>query len=131
MKVQRRARLCAGALGAMMLAATARAADPLDWDPESSAVLRFSAARWSMIYPDRDFEGGCIVGYRAFTFSPTGYFIFDNHIRGSWRIDELGNLKLRTRDGLRFTLIVEGNTLRPNRDLPFIRRTSLFQRCAT
>jgi hypothetical protein len=38
-------------------------------------------------------------------------------------------LKLRTRDGLGFTLIVEGNTLRPNKNLPFMKRTVLFQRC--
>jgi hypothetical protein len=107
----------------------AQSSQALDWDENSGAVLRFSSARWSMILPNRDFEGGCVVGFLAFQFSPTGYFIFNNRIRGAWRIDELGNLKLRTRDGLPFTLIVEDSTLRATRNLPFLRRGNLFQQC--
>lgn len=112
-----------------LLASAAGASDGLDWDPNSKAVLRFTAVRWSMIYPDRDFEGGCVVGYRAFSFSPTGYFVFNNRVRGSWRIDELGNLKLRTRDGVRFTLVVESSGLRSFQDLGFIRRAELYAPC--
>ena len=82
-----------------------------------------------MIRPARDYEGGCVVGFLAFQFSPTGYFVFNNRIRGSWRIDEIGNLKLRTRDGILFTLLVEGSTLRSTGNLPFMKRTDLFQRC--
>jgi hypothetical protein len=103
-------------------------ADALDWDPASPAVQRFTG-RWSSILPARDFEGGCVVGYLAFSFSPTGYWVFNNRIRGSWRIDEIGNLKLRTRDGVRFTLLVQDNVLRPAQNLPFLRRTQLYQRC--
>lgn len=95
----------------------------------ADALTRFTGPRWAMIRPPRDFDGGCAIGYLAFTFSPTGYFIYNNRVKGSWRIDEIGNLKLRTRDGLAFTLLVEGNTLRVNRNLPFVRRTELFQRC--
>ena len=98
-------------------------------DPDAPAVSRFTGPRWSMIRPARDFEGGCVVGFLAFSFSETGYFVFNNRVRGSWRIDELGNLKLRTRDGLQFTLYVEGDTLRTYDKLPFIKRTDLFQRC--
>jgi hypothetical protein len=98
-------------------------------DPNAVAITRFTAVRWSMIRPNRDFEGGCVVGFLAFQFSQTGYFSFNNRIRGSWRIDELGNLKLRTRDGIAFSLIVNGSTMRSGIDLPFLKRTDLYQRC--
>lgn len=106
-------------------------AQKLDASGEADATSRFTGPRWSMIRPSRDFEGGCVIGFLAFQFSPTGYFVYNNHVRGSWRVDEIGNLKLRTRDGLIFTLVVDGNTLRPTRNLPFAKRTDLFQRCAT
>jgi hypothetical protein len=95
----------------------------------TEGITRFTGPRWAMIRPPRDFEGGCVVGFLAFQFSPTGYFVYNNRIRGSWRIDELGNLKMRARDGTVFSLIVDGNTLRSPRTLPFIKRTDLFQRC--
>lgn len=98
-------------------------------DVNTDTMMRFTGPRWSQIRPDRDFNGGCVIGFLAFQFSPTGYFVFNNHIRGSWRVDELGNLRLRTRDGLVFTLVVEGDTLRPTRNLPFMKRTFLYQRC--
>ena len=101
----------------------------MDLSSQGDALTRFTALRWAMIRPPRDFDGGCSVGFLAFSFSPTGYFIYNNRIKGSWRIDEIGNLKLRTRDGTAFTLLVEGNILRPNKTLPFIKRTELFQRC--
>jgi hypothetical protein len=69
------------------------------------------------------------VGFLAFEFNATGYFSYNNHLRGAWRIDELGNLKLRTRDGLRFTLLVDGNTIRPSQDIGPLRRGYVFQRC--
>jgi hypothetical protein len=106
-------------------------AQKLDMSGDADSIARFTGPRWSMIRPARDFEGGCVIGFLAFQFSPTGYFVYNNHVRGSWRVDEIGNLKLRTRDGLSFTLVVDGNTLRPTRNLPFVKRTDLFQRCAT
>jgi hypothetical protein len=106
-------------------------AQQLDLSGDADATARFTGPRWSMIRPSRDFEGGCVIGFLAFQFSPTGYFVYNNHVRGSWRVDEIGNLKLRTRDGLVFTLVVDGNTLRPTRNLPFAKRTDLFQRCAS
>jgi hypothetical protein len=111
------------------VSATAGASDAADWDPNSPAVLRFTQARWSMIYPDRDFEAGCLTGYLAFKFSPTGYFVFNNRIRGSWRIDQLGNLQLRTRDGVRFALLVLSSGLRPIQDHGVIRRTQTYALC--
>ena len=98
-------------------------------DVNTDAMLRFTGPRWSQIRPEKDFNGGCVIGFLAFQFSPTGYFVFNNRIRGSWRIDELGNLKLRTKDGVVFTLIVEGDTLRPTRNLSFTKRTYQYQRC--
>jgi hypothetical protein len=95
----------------------------------TEGIDRFTGPRWAMIRPPRDFEGGCVVGFLAFQFSPTGYFVYNNRVRGSWRIDELGNLKLRVRDGTTFSMVVDGNTLRATRTVPFIKRTDLFQRC--
>jgi hypothetical protein len=115
------------ALGAALAMLAPAHAQPTD--PDAPVVTHFTTSRWSMIRPARDFEGGCVVGFLAFSFSDTGYFVFNNRVRGSWRIDELGNLKLRTRDGTQFTLLVDGETLRTYVNLPFIRRTDLFQRC--
>jgi hypothetical protein len=99
------------------------------FDLNGEALRRFTGPAWSLVFPDRDYQGGCVVGFLAFKFSPTGYFIYNNRLKGTWRVDELGNLLMRTRDGLRFTLIVEGNTLHPTENLPFARRFYQFQRC--
>lgn len=128
-----RASMLAAALGGALIAlaqltAPARAQD-VSADPLTLELTRFTTARWSMISPDKDFEGGCVVGFLAFEFSPTGYFTYNNRIRGSWRIDELGNLKLVTRDGQRVTLLVEGDTLRPSRNFAFLKRAELYQKC--
>jgi hypothetical protein len=124
-------RRCSLVLAAMLLGAAtaAQADDPLDIDPAADEIERFTTTRWSMSNPPKDYEGGCVVGFLAFQFSPTGYFTFNNRIHGSWRIDELGNLKLRTRAGQRFTLLVEGTTLRPTHTVAFLRRGQVFQRC--
>jgi hypothetical protein len=114
----------------VLLGATPMRAQPkLDDENNTQTLLRFTTARWAQIRPNRDFEGGCVVGFLAFQFSPTGYFSFNNRIRGSWRVDELGNLKLKTRDGLRLSLIVTGDQLRSSADIGFLRRTDLYQRC--
>lgn len=118
------------ALALSCVSQLAFAQEAIDMEPGGPNIERFTSARWSMISPDKDFEGGCVVGFLAFQFSPTGYFTYNNRIRGSWRIDELGNLKLRTRDGFRFTLLVEGTTLRPAQTVAFLNRGQLFQRCS-
>jgi len=121
----------AAALIALLLgiAGVGRADEPLDIDPAATKLERFTATRWSLISPDKDYEGGCVVGFLAFQFSPTGYFTYNNRIHGSWQIDELGNLKLRTRSGVRFTLLVQGTTLRPSQTVAFLKRSHLYQRC--
>jgi hypothetical protein len=105
-----------------------RADEPRNVDPGAD-IVRFTKARWSMISPDKDYEGGCVVGFLAFQFSPSGYFTYNNHIHGSWRVDELGNLKLRTRDGLRFTMMVDGSTIHSSQDIGLLKRSYVFQRC--
>lgn len=99
------------------------------YDLNGEAMRRFTGTAWSLVYPDRDYQGGCVIGFLSFRFSPTGYFVYNNRLRGSWRVDEMGNLLLRTKDGLKFTLLVEGNTLRPVENLPFARKFYQFQRC--
>ena len=103
--------------------------EPLDIDPVAQRLERFTATRWSLISPDKDYEGGCVVGFLAFQFSPTGYFTYNNRIHGSWQVDELGNLKLKTRNGIRLTLLVQGSTLRPSQTVAFLKRSHLYQRC--
>ena len=103
------------------------AAQTAELDPD--LMVRLTATRWSMIQPDKDYEGGCVVGFLAFSFSQTGYFIYNNRIRGSWRIDELGNIKIRTKDGQRFTMILEDNQMRPAGDFGWVKRNMRFQRC--
>ncbi len=114
---------------ALAPAPLARGDEPIQIDPNADYIKRFTAVRWSMIVPDKDYEGGCVVGFLAFSFSPTGYFTYNNRIRGSWRMDELGNLKLRTRDGLLFTMLVDGQTMRPSRTIEFLTRAMIFERC--
>lgn len=115
---------------ALCMGPLARGQGTMQIDPNADSIKRFTGARWSMIVPDKDYEGGCVVGFLAFSFSPTGYFVFNNRIRGSWRVDELGNLKLRTRDGLLFTMLVDGQTIRPSREVNgLLKRFMIFERC--
>jgi hypothetical protein len=94
---------------------------------------RLTQHYWSQIYPNRDYLDGCLTGYRAFVFDKSGYFVFDRKTHGTWRVDRLGNLVLRTREGEVFRLSRVGeNGLRPpNADfLPsFLARNQVFQRC--
>lgn len=111
-------------------AAHAQNEPKLDQGPEDPAMAALANTRWSMILPERDYEGGCIQGFMAWRFSPTGYFIFNNKLRGSWRLDALGNVRLRTRDGLKFMLMLQDNQLRAVQNLPFMKRGNVFQKCA-
>lgn len=121
--------MLAALLSCGWLSALPAGAQEQKMDPNTDVNRKFTQTRWSMIIPDKDYEGGCVVGFLAFSFSPTGYFVFNNRIRGSWRIDELGNLKLRTRDGVPITMIVDGQTMRSNKTIDFLKRTMIFQRC--
>jgi hypothetical protein len=127
--LQRGAAIFAALTVLLSAASQIRADEPKEPDPNADVMRLFTTTRWSMIVPDKDYEGGCVVGFLAFAFSPTGYFTFNNKIRGSWRIDELGNLKLRTRDGLLFTMLVDGQSMRSSKTIQFLSRTMIFQRC--
>ena len=94
-----------------------------------NAIARFAGTYWSQIYPSRDYDRGCAIGFLSFEFQPTGYFIFNRKITGSWRIDELGNLKLRTKQGETLKLIVNNDTLQATSDLGIVKRANLYQKC--
>ena len=94
-----------------------------------AAIARFAGTYWSQIYPSRDYDRGCAIGFLSFEFQPTGYFIFNRKITGSWRIDELGNLKLRTKQGETLKLIVNNDTLQATSDLGIVKRANLYQKC--
>lgn len=88
---------------------------------------------WSQIYPNLNYLNGCLTGYRAFVFSPNGYFIFNQRIHGNWRIDWQGNLVLKTQNGQNFRLYRGGpDTLRPansTRIVSFLARNQVFKEC--
>jgi hypothetical protein len=105
----------------------------------------FTKHYWSQIQPNYSYLNGCSTGYRAFLFADTGYFLFDNRIHGSWRVDRLGNLVLRTKEGQDLRLyydrpttlhpIVPTNQLTNQPPNPpsgtfYFRRTDLFEECS-
>ena len=105
----------------------------------------FVGSYWSQIRPNYSYLNGCETGYRAFSFTRDGYFVFDNKVHGSWRVDRLGNLVLRTKEGRQLKLshnqggmlvpIVSTNQLLNQPPNPpsgefYFRRTDLFQQCA-
>jgi hypothetical protein len=118
--------------GLALLAASAgkaQTADSADNPIPQDAATRYGGSYWAQVYPNRDFQRGCVIGYLAFEFSPTGYFIFNRKVTGSWRVDELGNLRLRTRDGARLLLTVTNDMLMPTSNLGLIKRANLYQKC--
>ncbi len=116
-----------GASGWMIFAAASANAQPADEDTHAD---RFTNRYWSQSRPDRNYLNGCVTGYRAFMFSDNGYFVFDRRIHGSWRLDQLNNLILRTRDGVRIRLIFDQQqTLSPSANVAFLRRDERFQEC--
>ncbi len=102
-----------------------------DEDVLRSMTEKLEDTRWAQSYPPRDYEGSCDVGFLAFTFRPNGFFIYNNRIAGSWRIDGLGYLRLRTRTGDIITMMINDDTIRPLRNYtsPAMHRTDVFQRC--
>jgi hypothetical protein len=104
----------------------------------------FVGSYWSQIRPNYSYLNGCETGYRAFSFTRDGYFVFDNKVHGSWRVDRLGNLVLRTKEGRQLKLshnqsgllvpVVSNNQLTKGPPNPasgefYFRRTDLFQQC--
>ena len=104
----------------------------------------FSRHYWSQIRPDYSYLNGCVTGYRAFVFRDDGYFTFNQHIHGSWRIDQQGNLVVRSKTGQQLILVFDkSGVLAPvvptnaTSSLPVnsaagdfnFRRTDLFKEC--
>jgi hypothetical protein len=104
----------------------------------------FSRHFWSQIRPDYSYLNGCVTGYRAFTFRADGYFTFNQHVHGSWRVDQQGNLVLRSKTGQQIILVYDkSGVLAPvvptnaTSSLPVnsaagdfnFRRTDLFKEC--
>jgi hypothetical protein len=115
-------------------------------DEDQGVVHRdvFTKHYWSQIQPNYFYLNGCSTGYRAFLFNDTGYFLFDNRVHGSWRVDQLGNLRLRTTDGRELRLYYDKVTslvpIVPTNELTsqpansasgtfYFRRTDVFQEC--
>lgn len=105
----------------------------------------FVGSYWSQIRPNYEYLNGCETGFRSFSFTRDGYFVFDNKVHGSWRVDRLGNLVLRTKEGKELKLshnqsgllvpIVSNNQLAMGPPNPasggfYFRRTDQFQQCA-
>ena len=112
---------------------------------DSLVVDSFVGTYWSQIRPNYAYLNGCETGFRSFSFTRDGYFVFDNKVHGSWRVDRLGNLVLRTKEGKQLRLahsqsgllvpIVSNNQLAAGSPNPasgefYFRRTDLFQQCA-
>ena len=104
----------------------------------------FSRHYWSQIRPDYSYLNGCVTGYRAFVFRDDGYFTFNQHVHGSWRIDQQGNLVLHSKTGQQLILVFDKfSVLAPvvstnaTSSLPVnsaagdfnFRRTDLFKEC--
>ncbi len=127
-------RVGAAVLGACLVLArwtTPVGGQELDDGPLQPLAVKLVGTRWALIQPERDYQGGCDVGFLAFRFIADGYFIYNNRLVGTWRVDNAGTLKLRTRAGVQLTLSVDGDTMRPlqNYPLPFMRRLNVYQRC--
>ena len=146
MNLERRYRALLGAAG-IVLVTLMLGSGSLAQQVEDEAIVPadvFIGHFWSQIKPDYSYLAGCTTGYRSFYFSETGYFLFDNRVHGSWRVDRLGNLVLRTKAGQQLTLsynrditlmpIVQTNQLtnQPANTAAgafYFRRTDLFQKC--
>ncbi len=114
--------------------------------PDATLLTQHS---WSQIVPNYDYLDGCVTGYRAFVFTPDGYFVFNGNVHGSWRLTPNNLIRLQTRGNgtrpgqilqLRFasssTLspIVASNALSTTPPNPAngtfdFRRYDLFQEC--
>lgn len=113
------------------LLAVSMAPHALAQQPEQDVTAdRFTQHFWSQSRPDRGYLNGCVTGYRAFTFSADGHFVFDRKLHGTWRPDRLNNLVLRLRDGTTVRLFFDGQrTLTPSLNGGAFRRDQRFQEC--
>ena len=68
---------------------------------------RFIGHLWSQARPNLDYQYGCDTGWHSFSFREGGYFVYDGKISGSWWIDHLGNVDVRTAAGERLVLFYD------------------------
>jgi hypothetical protein len=94
-----------------------------------TGAQNYANTRWVLQRPDQNPTDACVGGFFSFLFSETGYFVYNNRIRGSWRVDQLGNLRLKTHNGPNVLLLANGNTLRPVANAGFVLKRNIFQRC--
>jgi hypothetical protein len=68
---------------------------------------RFIGHLWSQARPNLDYQYGCDTGWHSFSFREGGYFVYDGKVTGSWWIDHLGNIGVRTTAGERLLLFYD------------------------
>lgn len=127
---------CASAL-AVCLASVLAAADSLPApahaqlidEPQAPGSEKYANSRWVLQRPDQDPTDACVGGFFSFQFSPTGYFVYNNRYRGSWRVDSQGNVRLRTSKGQMLLLLANGATLRAAGNGGFLLKKNVFERC--
>jgi hypothetical protein len=121
------ASLAGGLLAGWLLAQGAQA--QVAPDPAPPGTETYANTRWSLKRVDQDPTDACVGGFFTFQFSPTGYFVYNNHIRGSWRVDGLGNIRLKTSKGQLLMLLASGSTLRAPGNVGFLLKKNVFERC--
>jgi hypothetical protein len=112
-------------------------------------INTFTKYYWSQIVPNYSYLNGCVNGYRAFIFTPDGYFVFDGKVHGSWRLTTNNLLRVQTKasgnrpsqilelqfqSATTFTPIVPSNAVTTTPPNPAngtfdFRRYDLFQQC--
>lgn len=95
----------------LLLAAWTQAQADKEAADSQSKPNWLTASNWSQIRPDFGYLNGCTTGYRSFSFTPDGYFVFNRNVRGTWRLTPQGYLLLHTKSGQTLHLFLEGSTL--------------------
>lgn len=98
-------------------------------EPQAPGSEKYANSRWVLQRPDQDPTDACVGGFFSFQFSATGYFVYNNRHRGSWRVDAQGNLRLKTSKGQMLLLLANGTTLRAAGNGGFLLKKNVFERC--
>jgi hypothetical protein len=99
-------------------------------EPQAPGSEKYANSRWVLQRPDQDPTDACVGGFFSFQFSATGYFVYNNRHRGSWRVDTQGNLRLKTSKGQQLLLLATGATLRAAGNAGFLSKKNVFERCS-
>jgi hypothetical protein len=98
-------------------------------ESQAPGTEQYANTRWVLQRPDQDPTDACVGGFFSFQFSATGYFVYNNRFRGSWRVDTQGNLRLKTSKGQMLLLLANGTTLRAAGNAGFLLKKNVFERC--